>query len=949
MRAVMHRLALAACLLTAFPVCSSIFAATRDAPPPARAAVQPGISGHVTDPSGAVIPGAAITCTGADGAALSATSDAAGRYVFAGLPPGRYTVLVHADGFATQTVPDVLISASGHISLDLKLQIETSTQTVQVADSASDTSPEKNGDAIVIKGADLNMLSADSNQMLQQLQGIAGSGGDGSSQLYVDGFSNGKMPPKNTIREIRINDNPFSAEYEEQGFNRIEIFTKPGSDTWHGEAFSFGTDSAFDSMNPYAEEPQPFHTVETDADLNGPLGKKTSLLLGILQRQLANSAIVNAEGLNADNAQAPLTDAVANPTNYFGVTAKVDRQVTPNNTLTARIDSGHTNQENAGVGQLQLASQGYNSQSNLTTLQIADSQIFGAKVINDAHFQYMRSRSAQLPINGAPALIVQGAFTGGGSDLGHITDNLDQYEFQDFATFALGKHFVRTGIRERLNRDANRSTANYNGEYIFSTLDAYQITEQGIAAGLTEAQIRAAGGGASQFNITTGEPSATVLIADTGAFAEDTWKVTKKFTATYGLRFETQNRIADQRDFAPRVAATYNIGGTAKKPPLFVLQTGFGIFYTRLPSANLLQVTRLNGISQSEYVLNSPDTYPAIPSLSELTADQQTPPTIYRLSDTYHSPYTLASNVSLEHGFGAGSAVTAGYSFERGVHLLLSRNINAPLPGTYNPNDPTSGVRPFGTGQNIYEYDTQGVSNSNHFYINAHIRDGKRLTLFANYYFGYRRSDTNGSFPSQQYDVGADYGRDTNDNRHRFFLGEFFNLPFDIDGGSFMILQSGAPFDIVVGQDLNGDSQFNDRPAFATDLSRASVIRTRYGNFDTDPIAGQQMIPRNYGQGPGLVALSTFWEKNFHFGPVVKPPADAPKPVVKAGHKAPPPERKYTLTGAVEVDNILNHVNPASPVGTLGSPLFGQSNALNGSFSQGSANRQILFILGFRF
>jgi hypothetical protein len=949
LRAVMPCLVLAACLFAACPAYSSALDTTPDPQPPTRTAAQPGISGHVTDPSGAVIPGAAITCTGATGTVVSTTSDAGGSYVFTALPPGRYSVLVHADGFATQTVPDVTVPASGHKSLDLKLQIETSTQTVQVAESASDTSPEKNGDSIVIKGADLDMLSADSNQMLQQLQGIAGTGGNGSPQLYVDGFSGGKMPPKNTIREIRINDNPFSAEYEEQGFDRIEIFTKPGSDSWHGEAFSFGTDSAIDSMNPYAAQPQPFHSVDIDADLDGPLGKKTSLLLGFLRRQLDNSAIVNAQGLSATNSQVALTDAVANPTDYTGVTGKIDRQVTAKNTLTWRLDEGQNSERNAGVGQLQLASQGYNSQSNFTTLQIADSQIFGAKVINDAHFQYRRSRSSQLPLNGVPALIVQGAFTGGGSDLGHITDNQDQYELQDYATFALGKHFVRAGIRERLNRDANRSTANYNGEYVFSTLDAYQITEEGIAAGLTGPQIRSAGGGASQFNITTGNASATVLLADTGAFTEDTWKISKKLTASYGLRFETQNRIADQHDFAPRVAATYNIGGTAKKPPLFVMQTGFGIFYTRLPSANLLQVTRLNGITQSEYVLNLPDTYPAIPSFSQLTSDQQTPPTIYQLSNKYHSPYTLASNVSLEHGFGPGSAVTAGYAFERGVHQLLSRNINAPLPGTYNPNDPTSGVRPFGTGQNIYEYDTEGVSNSNHFYVNAHIRNGKRLTLFANYYFGYHRSDTDGSFPSQQYDVGADYGRDTSDTRNRMFLGEFFNLPFDIDGGSFMIVQSGAPFDIVVGQDLNGDSQFNDRPAFATDLSRASVIRTRYGNFDTDPIAGQQTIPRNYGQGPGLIVLNTYLEKNFHFGPIVKPPAGAPKPVVKAGQKAPAPDRKYTLTGAVEVDNILNHVNPAPPVGTLGSTLFGHSNALNGSFSEGSANRQILFILGFRF
>jgi hypothetical protein len=944
-RAFLSLLFVAGTLLPLVPRASAIV--TNPAPQPAQAQV----SGHVLDQTGALIPGAVVQLTGQGNPVYTATADAGGLYSFAAIPSGAYRLTVSASGFASQTLTTVIVTATKRLSLDLKLDIETAQQNVQVnQNNANDTSPDKNGDAIVIKGSDLDMLSTDTNQMLQQLQGIAGTGGDGSPQLYVDGFSGGTMPPKNTIREIRINDNPFSAEYEEQGFNRIQIFTKPGSDKIHGEAFVFGTDSVFDSMNPYATEPQPFHSYEADADLEGPLGKETSYLLGYRGSQLANSAIVNAVGLNADNAQVAITAAVNNPTNYQGYSVKLDRQLTPNNTLTARIDAGHKNQENAGVGQLQLASQGYNSQSNFTILQIADNQIIGTKIINDAHFQYDRARSAQNPLSTDPALVVEGAETGGGSDLGRITDNQDSYELQDFVTFDLGKHFLRAGIRERLNRDANSSTANYNGEYIFSTLAAYQLTQQGIAAGLTSAQIRANGGGASQFNITAGDPSAAILLADTGAFAEDTWKITKKFTASYGLRFETQNHIADQHDFAPRLAATYNVSGNDKKKPLLVLQGGFGLFYTRFPSADLLEVTRLNGISQAQYVLTSPDTYPAIPTLSALTSSAQTPPTVYRLSSTYHSPYAVTSNFSLQHTFGPGTSVTLGYNTARGIHLLLSRNINAPLPDTYNSADPASGFRPFGTLQNIYQYDTDGVSNKNHLYLNVHSQGGKHISIFANYNFGYSRSDTDGNFPSQQYDVRADYGRDAADNRQRLFLGgQFLNLPGGMSGGTFMIAQSGAPFDIVLGNDLNGDSQFNDRPSFATDLTRPSVVRTRYGNFDTDPIPGQTIIPNNYGQGPGLLVLNSFVEKEFHFGPTIKPAPDTPKPTLKPGQKPPQPDKKYTLFGAVEGDNILNHVNPAAPVGTLGSPLFGVSNALNSNFSEGSANRQILFILGFRF
>ncbi len=902
-----------------------------------------GLSGQVTDPDGAIVPGAAVRLTGAGGWSREIIADSAGRYAFTNLPQGVYSVTVSAPGFAPHSTADVAVGGDHTAILDVKLVIETAQQDVQVTgNGASDTGPGRNGGAISIRGSALGMLSTDTNQMQQELQGMAGATGDGGSSLYVDGFSNGKMPPKNTIREIRINQNSFSAEYEEQGSGRIEIFTKPGSDTFHGEATAYGTDSAFDSQDPFTSQPQPFHSWNLEADANGPLDKKTSFLAGLRLNHLANVAVVNAIELDANNQETSLNAAIDNPSDYNGTSLKIDLQLGANNTLTARIDYGHQSQSNASGGQLQLASQGYNMVNNFTVFQLGDTQVYGPKIINETRFQYQRSRSAQNPVSGAPAIVVQGAFTGGGSNLGHVTDNLDQYEIQNYASVDLGKHYLRAGIRERLNREANSSTANYAGEYIFSSLSAYQLAQQQVAAGATGVA------GASQFNITTGNPSATVLLADTALFAEDTWRLTKKLTTTYGLRFESQNHLVSEHDFAPRIAATYNFGGTDKKPSLLVLQTGFGVFYTRFPIADLLQATRLNGISQSQYVITNPQTYPAVLLPGSLSASGQVPPTLYRIGSTYRSPYALFYNASLEHAFGAAGAVTFGYRASRGEHLLLTHNINAPLPGTYNPSDPTSGIRPFGTLQNINQYDTEGLSNSNHLYLNTQIQT-KVAEVFANYSFGYSRSDTSGGFPMNQYDVRQDYGRDTKDARQRLFLGEFFHLPYGVSGGTFMIAQSGTPFDIVLGNDENGDSQFNDRPAFATDLSRTSVLRTRYGNFDTDPVPGQTIIPRNYAQGPGLLQLSSYWEKNFAFGPVVKSPADQPKTLLKPGQKAPKPERKYTLMGAAEASNVLNHVNPASPVGTLGSTLFGHSNALSQNFSQGSANREIYFILGLRF
>ena len=931
--------------LPALPFALAPIAAAQAVSPSATAS----LSGIVTDPTGAIIPNATVTLEREGQPPQTVIADSAARYSFSALSPGTYSLTALFPGFASRTLKDVVLADKQRRSLNLALPLETQQQEVEVGPNGGTLDPSHNGDATVISGAALNTLSNNSSLMLQQLQGMGGGAGDSGGQIYVDGFSGGKMPPKGSIREIRINQNPYSAEYDAVGTNRIEIFTKPGGDALHVDAFILGSDSSFDSRNPYSTERQPFYSALFNADLSGPITKKTSFSFAAYGFHFENSAIVNAVVLDANDDQVPFTDAVPSPTTTLSFNPRFDAQLSKNNTLSLRYQLDRTTQTNAGVGQFALASQGYLSRATTSTLQASDTEAATPHIVNELRFQYLRTRTAQLSVSHAPAVAVQGAFTSGGNNAGDLTDNQDAYEIQNYLSVDHKKHFLRFGVRERLNRDSNRSTANYNGQYTFSTLTAYQLTEQGLAAGLSPAAIRASGGGASQFAITTGQPSAAILVADTGLYADDTWKATDNLTLDFGLRFETQNYTADRADFAPRVGFAYGIHGTAKKPAVYTLRGGFGIFYNRLPSTNILTAVRQNGVSQQQYVLTSPDTYPNTPPPAALSS--ALPPTIFRISPGYTSPYILQSSITLERRLSKYGSISGTYTYGRGIHQLLSRNINAPLPGTYNPADPTSGVRPLGGLANLYQYETTGLGRQNRLSVNAQIQNGEKFQLFANYSYRRFNTDTNGGFPSNQYNIGQDYGRATNDVHQRLFLGVFGQGPFGINGGPFLFIQSGAPFNITLGQDLNGDSQFNDRPSFATDLTRPSVVQTTFGNFDTLPIAGQRLIPINYGNGPGLFYLNAYVGRAFHFGPAVKPPADAPPPPPPApGAKPKPPELRYTLEFGVEGENILNHNNPAPPVGVLGSSLFGRSNALSSFFSQGSsANRIVNLTASFRF
>jgi hypothetical protein len=278
--------------------------------------------------------------------------------------------------------------------------------------------------------------------------------------------------------------------------------------------------------------------------------------------------------------------------------------------------------------------------------------------------------------------------------------------------------------------------------------------------------------------------------------------------------------------------------------------------------------------------------------------------------------------------------LSVNYWYARGIHDPLIRNINAPLPGTYDPSDPNSGVRPHGGTNNIYQYDSAGLSRYYRLMPSFFYTNSKGVFITANYQMVWYTTDASGgSFPSNQYNIAVDKGPGYLDIRHRITVGGSVPLPLHFSTSFYLFANTDPPFNIVVGQDLNGDSIFNDRPSFATDLTRPSVVATKWGTFDTAPLPTQRIIPYNYGRAPGTVSTSLILTRNFNFGPEQKRAPGAKGPAL----------RKYSLGLTAVTSNVFNHPNLAPPNPTLGSPLFGQSQNIAGS------PRQILFQTSFRF
>jgi len=933
-----------------------------------------GLHGQVLDPSGAAVAGATVLITTPQGDALAATTDRDGVFDKGGLAPGKYVVEVSAKGFALYKNESVQINAGPPQKLTISLTIEEEQQNVVVTAETPtvDVAPENNAGAIIISGKELDALPDDPDELQTDLEALAGpSAGPNGGQFYIDGFTAGQLPPKSSIREIRINQNPFSAEYDKVGYGRVEIFTKPGTDKWHGSFSVNANDSAFNSRNPYftsgtggSSEYPGYYSTQYSGTLSGPLSKKASFFLNADIRDINDLSIVNAQTVNPQFQIVPFSAAVPNPRTRDNISPRLDYQVSKNNTLTARYQYYRDSETNDGVGAFSLPSVAYNLLNTEQTLQVSDTQVFGPKIVNETHFQYLRDENNQSPQSTAFTVQVGGAFTGGGSNQGQIFDSTNHYELQNYTSMLLSKHSLKFGGRLRGLTDANSSSAGFNGMYIFPSIQAYQMTLEGLTQGAT------------QFLQTVGTPYASVGQVDVGLYVEDDWRFRPNMTLSYGLRFESQNEISNHADWAPRVGFAWGIGG-GKSAPKTVLRAGFGIFYDRFSSNYVLQAERQNGIIQSQYVFTNPDFYPSItPPLTPL-------PTIYQLSPNIHAPYTIQTAVSLERQLTKVSNFTATYLNSIGNDQLYLNNANTPLPGTYGYpfyTSPVPGVRPNPNFGNIYEYESGAIFRQNQLILQVNVRAASRLTLFSYYTLNYANSDTSGatSFPSNPFNIHQDYGRASFDIRNRYFLGGNISLPYHFSLSPFMIAQSGTPYNITLSQDLIGSAQFNQRPTFASSMSKPADIVTvpGFGAFDTVPQPGETLVPSNYLTSPGRFTLNLRLSKTFGFGKV------APGTGATGGGggggggrggggggggRGPggpfggggggmgggtPPAWRYNITLSVNARNVFNNVNPATPTAVLNPPtatspasystFFGVPNALaGGPFSSASANRII--------
>lgn len=946
------------------------------------------LKGQVSDEFGGVIVGATVVAIDQNGVEKTATTNGDGNFVINGLAPGKYTLRVIALGFAIYESADVelLAGRSQELKVTLRVTIEQQKVTVSADGAAVNTEPEDNIGAIILKGADLESLPDDPDDLAAALQALAGPGaGPNGGQIYIDGFSGGRLPPLSTIREIRINSNPYSAEYDRPGFGRIEILTRPGTDRFRGETFFSFNNQALNSRNPFAATRAPYLSRRYGGQLSGPISaKKASFFFDFEKRDINDQGLINATVLDSSLNIVSLSESVPLPNRRTEFSPRLDYQINASNTLVARYEYEHSTNATVPGLPFSLASRKFNSTSTQQTARLTETAILNKKTVNETRFQFTHQTSGDTANNSIPTINVQEAFTGGGSQVGLSSNQQNRWELTNNTSLALGLHTVRFGARLRNVRTTSISPQNFGGTWTFAgsrrlgnptgltSIEAYQTTLQGLQAGLSPALIRAAGGGATQFTIAAGNPKATVSQIDFGGFAQDDWRVRPNLMLSFGLRYENQDNISSNLNFAPRFGFAWQPGpANPQNPSKTTVRGGFGIFYDRVGENLTLTANRLNGTNQQQFIVTDPtvlNSFPNVPSIDTLT-QFKTPVTIYDLAQDLQAPYTMQSAISLERSLPHNFTASVTFSHSRTLHLLRARAINAPLPGTFVPGLPGSGVRPLGTN-NFFEYESTGRFDQNQLIVTLGSRLSRNVSFNVNYTFNKTKSDSDGAgtFAANPYDFSGEYGRASNDIRHRFSLFGNFRAPWGISLSPFLIITSGAPFNITIGRDLNGDTLFTDRPAFATDLTKPGIIVTKFGAFDPNPALGTPIIPRNYGQGLGSITSTLRVSKTFGFGGERRSTAQTQGQGNRGGGAEPgggqprggfggggardgggarggggggggrggggggETAKRYSLMFSVSFQNILNHANLGRPIGNLSSSLFGLSNSSAGGF-----------------
>jgi hypothetical protein len=815
------------------------------------------LSGRVTDRSGALVTDASLSATNLEtNQKRVANTDYDGRFRFPYLQVGTYKLVVEAKGFVPLTKQ--LTMTIGQ-ALDMTLQLEVEGMSEQVTVNAevpiietvrtqlTETVRPAEIDRLPLNGRnylDLAMLvpgvvptNTGSNQRFAETSAVPGQGISvaGQRNLYnsfiVDGVSanddaadlTGTYFSQEVIREFQVVTSGGIAEFGRASGGIVNIITRSGTNDWRGNLYGFARNQRFDARNPLAPKKDLLTQAQYGATIAGPLRRDQTFLFSNFEQTrrnystvitIAPSAVAATNSrLNAAGYRGPLIETGTVPASFdtTNVFLRLDHQLNNRNQLMSRYSFYHITAVNSrSVGGLNAVSRGTALDDTDQTVQVSNVTTLSNRALNEARFQFTHSRLG-APINDStgPAVNISGVANFGVATVSPLARDINLFEVVDNVSTQRGAHALKGGVDFLYNRVNIVFPGAVQGVYNFTALSNF----------LT--------GNYLNFQQAFGVPSQLQSNPNVGFFVQDEWRASSALTVNAGLRYDAQflpNPIkTDSNNFAPRLGLAFAPGDRKT-----VIRAGFGIYFDRIPLRATSNALQRDG---SKYIVVqlSPTQAgaPVFPNvLSTQPTTLPTKPNITRIDPRIESSYSEQANLQIERELPGDASISIGYMHLRGLHLILSRNVNVPLfPASAGV--PNLG-RPDPNWGNISRYESSGDSYYNGMIVSLNKRAPRWGSLRISYTLSKAIDDAGNFFfstPQDNFNLRDDRGLADSDQRHRLVVSGSIEVPPTTRSSGWrhvlrrfqlsyiFTCASRLPFNIVTGSDRNFDTNNNDRPA----------------------------------------------------------------------------------------------------------------------------------------
>jgi hypothetical protein len=884
------------------------------------------VSGRVTDPQGAVVPGAQVTARQTDTNVTRETvTDTNGRFRFPYLKVGPYVITVHLQGFKeatralTLTVGSafelpVTLSVGG---IDTSVTVEGQSTMLeaarsQIAGTVSQSevrSLPMNGRnfldvALLIPG--VSPTNVGSTQLFSETSAVPGNGISIGSQrnfsnsFMVDGLSanddaaglSGIPYGVDAIDQFQVVTSGGQAELGRALGGYVNVVTKSGTNVAHGDAYAYGRDDTFNAANALIGKTLPMDQKQYGLSLGGPIARdRTFYFANIEQRKLNQSGLtivpqdvvdtINARLAATGYSGAPVTTGVyPNPVDSTNLFAKIDHQLHANDQFGVRYSLYKVTATNSrGAGGLNLPSASAALDNIDSTMAISNTVVVSPRTVNETRAQFAYGNLKAPPTDPiGPAVSIAGVASFGtlsGSptarvnSLAQVVDNLSHQA---------GAHALRAGVDFQFNDDRITFPRSIRGSYSFSSLANFLAGTYNNAG----------------FTQTFGTTSVSQTNPNLGLYGQDEWKVSSSITLNIGLRYDVQwldTINTDTNNVSPRVGVAWSPSPSRRT----IIRGAAGVFYDRIPLrplANALlsagNTTDLDKLRQINVSLSPTQaSAPMFPAILDHAVPLVTLVNLTTMDRNIQNANSRQASVEIEQQIGERATVSVGYQYLRGSDLIISINQNVPscvATGTNN------GCRPNPAYANNSQYSSAARSR----YSGLFVSFVQRPTRWGSYRVSYTLSksmDNVGEFffssPIDPFDLSKDWGRSDDDQRHRLVVSGAINSH---------------------GFQLSGIAQYYS----SLPLNITSGVTTIQGTTGR-PIVDGAYLARNAGTGPDFFTVNARLSRTFRLSD------------------------RLRLEALVEAFNLTNRRNVVTYNANFGtgayptnpSPTFGQITAIN--------------------